>query len=186
MSSDPATRDSDRPGDDELADIVAYLDGELDEPAAELMERRLIREDPLRQYADSLDQTWHLLDSLEEVTASGDFASRTLSSLTAIEAEPTPESIRPAARAGSFLRRIGAPQLVGWTVFGFLIASIGVLTGRSVSQRRHDPTDVEILTNLPVLRSYHHYRVVPDADFLRELSLPPAGTSTEDSAGGTP
>src|SRR5229473_2045109 len=50
--------------EDERAELVAYLDGELNEEAAQVLEARLSREPDLRAEAEALKRTWELLDYL--------------------------------------------------------------------------------------------------------------------------
>ena len=59
------------PAEVELSDLIAYLDGELDDSSVEAIEQRLVMDGPLRKKAESLDKTWQLLETLEEAEASG-------------------------------------------------------------------------------------------------------------------
>src|SRR5436190_19674967 len=67
--------------EDERAELVAYLDGELAAAATERVESRL-RDDPrIRAEVDAYRRTWDLLDRLPPAPASPTFASRTLDQL---------------------------------------------------------------------------------------------------------
>jgi anti-sigma factor RsiW len=166
---------------DDLADIVAYLDGEMEEPAIELMERRLVSDDPLRRKADALDQTWHLLDSLDDVSASGEFISRTLSSIDVVDSDTESASQhRPWTQL--FRQNEILPAIIGWVMFGFLLATIGLLTGRVLAQPRRGDNDAQILHQLPVLRNYHQYRIIPDLQFLEDLPLPNDAQESQNQA----
>jgi len=158
--------------EDELADLVAYLDGEMDEPSAELMERRLTSDNPLRQRADALDVTWQLLDSLEDVGASGEFAQKTLSSLETIEAAPdSPQDFGTRIKRALFQSGV-LHNAIGWLVLAFLLASLGLTIGRLTARPQRANDDVQMLQQLPLLKHYHQYRLLPDADFLQDVSLP--------------
>jgi hypothetical protein len=61
--------------------LVAYLDGELDDRAAQSLEARLNTEPALRAEAEALKQTWDLLDYLPRPQPSGSFTHRTLERL---------------------------------------------------------------------------------------------------------
>lgn len=182
--SNETPQDEDLTPDENLAEIVAYLDGELEEPAVELMERRLVGDAPLRRFADSLDQTWNLLDSLEEVTASGDFARRTLSSIAVLEKTEAKAEPKPSITLREWVRTLNLPMLTGWAVLGFVTAGTGLAIGRFLADRASNSSETLILQQLPLLEQYHHYRVVPDAGFLKDLSLPDASEDAPNPAGG--
>ncbi|MFN9717365.1 MAG: anti-sigma factor family protein, partial [Planctomycetota bacterium] len=75
--NEPVDDAEDQP-DAQLSELVAYLDGELDEHACESVERQLVANPGLRRYAETLDRTWQLLDSLGDAPASGAFTQKTL------------------------------------------------------------------------------------------------------------
>lgn len=154
--------------DAELTELVAYLDGELDDQAADRLERRLVRDSGLRQRAELLDRTWHLLDSLEELTASGEFTQRTLASMSV----DVPESAAGAASAAASLRsrtRPSLPVLAVCCAGCFLCTTIGLVAGQWAAVRNRDPGEVEMLQNLDLLQHYFNYRPIPDEAFLRQL-----------------
>ncbi|HMP59322.1 MAG TPA: hypothetical protein PKD86_08205 [Gemmatales bacterium] len=62
-------------------DLVAYLDGELPDQAADAMHTRLGQEPTLRVEADALTQTWDLLDYLPRPQPSPHFTERTVQRL---------------------------------------------------------------------------------------------------------
>ena len=72
-------RDSER-----QSDLVAYLDGELDERAAQEFESRLGRDAQLRAEADELILVWELLEFLPQPEASQTFTTRTLDKLAVL------------------------------------------------------------------------------------------------------
>ena len=63
--------------DEERDELVAYLDGELDEQAARDVEARLGRDPRAKAEAEALRRTWNLLDYLPRPEPSGDFTHRT-------------------------------------------------------------------------------------------------------------
>ncbi len=88
MSGPHDTDIFDEPEDSEdaqLTEIVAYLDGELGEDDSIRLERALASSPPLRGYADSLDRTWQLLDSLGEPAVSDEFTHKTLASIQTVQ-----------------------------------------------------------------------------------------------------
>jgi hypothetical protein len=84
------------PADDGLApdpveaELVAYLDGELDPPAARRVEARIAADPKLRARAESLKRSYDLLDFLPKPEPSAAFASRTLDKLPAVKSSPVP------------------------------------------------------------------------------------------------
>jgi anti-sigma factor RsiW len=66
----------------EREELVAYLDGELDADSARALEARLSRDPRARAEAESLKNTWELLDYLPRPAPSTNFASKTLDRLT--------------------------------------------------------------------------------------------------------
>jgi anti-sigma factor RsiW len=70
--------------DDDRAELVAYLDGELEGADRERVEARLRTDPQLRIEADTYQQTWALLDRLPEPAPSPNFASRTLEQIAVL------------------------------------------------------------------------------------------------------
>ena len=174
------------PADAELADLVAYLDGELDSRSAEYFERRLTEEASLRQEADRLDRTWQLLESLEGITASREFTQRTVSSMQAIDAATTNLGAEPvkAAISGTLssshaankpiglIRRVTQPLLsfaVSFLVCGLLICFV-----EWMRLRDRPADDVEVLRNMELLENFFQINRVPDEQFLRNLDIRPS------------
>src|SRR5689334_24912554 len=78
-------------------ELTAYLDGELDEATAAVVEQRL-RDDPaLRREAETLKRAWEMLDFLPQPEPSTDFASRTLSMAVPIPAAAAASAPVPTA-----------------------------------------------------------------------------------------
>src|SRR5688500_14632959 len=69
--------------DDDRADLVAYLDGELDEEAARLIESKINLDHATRAEVEVLKKTWDLLDYLPRPEPSPNFTHRTLDRLSA-------------------------------------------------------------------------------------------------------
>src|SRR5712692_9437548 len=68
--------------DDEKAELVAYLDGELDETATQAVEAKIAANPDARAELDALKQTWGLLDYLPKASPSPNFTNRTMERLT--------------------------------------------------------------------------------------------------------
>src|SRR5205807_3086423 len=81
----------------ERADLVAYLDGELEGDAARALEQKLALDPAARAEADDLKRTWDLLDFLPKSEPSPNFTHRTL------------DRLRPVATASQPVSRRGRP-----------------------------------------------------------------------------
>ena len=89
MSESPDKQKSARPGPDSLESgdprgfsvdqlLIAYLDGELDDPAAAELESRLASDAELRKRLHEFQQTWDMLDEVHRSTADNKFVRSTL------------------------------------------------------------------------------------------------------------
>ena len=68
------------------ANLVAYLDGELDETTTREIEQTLSKSPVARNDIEMLARTWEMLDTLPQASASDGFTVRTLVSLKAADA----------------------------------------------------------------------------------------------------
>jgi anti-sigma factor RsiW len=149
--------------DDERAELVAYLDGELDEKSARAVEAKLNRDPRVRAEADALRRAWNLLDYLPRPEPSPNFTQRTVASI----AQPT---LR-VRRWKSWL--LGA----GWAAAVFVAGVIGYvsMSGHSGTACTTDskPEDTEQLArDLHVIDQVRQYQNVGDISFLNELDRP--------------
>ncbi len=67
---------------DERANLVAYLDGELNDAQTRAIATKLTQSLTARKEVEALQKTWELLDLLPRPKASEDFTARTLSVAT--------------------------------------------------------------------------------------------------------
>lgn len=166
--------------DPQITELVAYLDGELPEQDADRVERMLQANAPLRRDAECLDRTWQLLDSLESVTASGEFTQKTLSTISAI-VDSVEFSVR-STEHWSFKQILPGSALAKgliWCLAGFLACSTGLVLSRKTRRERTDPADAQILKDLDLYLRYPKLWRIPDVQFLKDAS-----SSAESSAEG--
>ncbi len=64
---------------DQRSNLVAYLDGELPEPAVKEIDQVLSKSPAVRHDVEMLARTWDLLDQLPRLATEEDFTARTLS-----------------------------------------------------------------------------------------------------------
>lgn len=139
--------------------LVAYLDGELDESATEEMERVLSRSSAARREVEMLTRTWELLDTLARPDTSGEFTEKTLSAIRVAEVGSSETSrFRPAFfKRGLFV----AVWCAGLTLAGVM--------GFSASHNWGSDGWEGIAEDLPVVEKYDVYSDVGDIEFLQEL-----------------
>lgn len=146
--------------EEQRTELVAYLDGELDDAAAERVRRLLAENEEARREAEELTIAWEALDALDEVRASSDFTKRTLTSIKALaETETLGET-----EASPFIMRRGV-ILTGWVVGIVASAVIGFCaTNWAMPQKSQDLVrDLELMKQLP------KYQRVGSAELLQEL-----------------
>jgi len=147
----------------EKADLVAFLDGELTGPAARALETRLSLDPAARAEADGLKRTWDLLDFLPRPEPSPSFTHRTLEKLAPIR----------AARRAAAGRRRWRPWLIGagWAAAVLIAAAAGYGVVAWTGTRPADP-DRDLVRDLRVIEYKRYYDRVDDMKFLNELDQP--------------
>jgi anti-sigma factor RsiW len=144
--------------DDEREDLVAFLDGELDEDRAHSVEARITLDPTVRAEAETLKRTWDLLDYLPRPEAVPGFTNRTLDRISVRE---TAEALRPARRLRRWL--LGA----GWAA-AVLVAALGGYLA-AVHHFHPRPTERDLARELRVIENLRYYESVESLDFLRDL-----------------
>jgi len=185
--SDPAIDNSEEPVDEQLTEVVSYLDSELNDTGMNEVELRLVRDPSLREYADSLDRTWRMLDALEEVPASDHFIQKTMDSVAteSLRDSQTAEekTVSPLRSIAEHFRRTKA---IPWFLAGVLGTIVGLTVSQRVQEERSPETDAAILRNLDLLKNYPRYKLLPDVESLRQLQLPEIPDSASAAANQEP
>jgi hypothetical protein len=164
MSDDPDPNPIDPLPDD--AELIAYLDGELDADAERQIESKLAADPKARTSADEYRKTYELLDYLPRPEPSATFVSRTVTMV-----QPATISNQSTATASA------APSRPSWRdrleLFGWLVAVAAVGIGAYFLTPRTPPNptdsgltelDLQVIPKLPL------YLGVDDVDFLRSLN----------------
>jgi anti-sigma factor RsiW len=149
---------------DQRSNLVAYLDGELPEPAAKEIEQVLSKSPTAQHDVEMLSRTWDLLDQLPRLAGSSDLTTRTI---TIIKADEAPKPLLPASWIARFPKEaFRRGTIVATWVAGLALAAVVgfVITNRMIP----NPSD-ELLRNLPVIEKLDLYSNVESVEFLREL-----------------
>jgi anti-sigma factor RsiW len=177
MSEQPENLDE--PLDEKLTELVSYLDGELDDTQMNEVEQILITDAAARSHADILSRTWALLDSLEEVSASGQFTQETLATISAevIKDEGGPSG----KRLKDLTTALARYQIVPYFLLGVLGAGVGLTMAGTAEENREAESNVEAvaLQHIDLLPSIELYDLVPNVDALKELGLSSEKNQTE-------
>ena len=144
----------------ERADLVAYLDGELHGEAARALEAKLSLNPAARVEADALRRTWELLDFLPRPQPSPRFTHRTLERLSPVRAD---EQGRQRLWRRCFLG-------VGWAAALLLAGWVGHAAFNWFLPR--EPGERELLQDLRIIENKRLYDRVEDLDFWNTLDTP--------------
>ncbi len=158
MQNDPHNADlpeGPAPAEEQL---VAYLDGELDDESSRRIEERLTSDSTLRDKLSRLERTWDALDDLEQVEVDEDFAKTTIEmvALVAEEELQQEDEQRPARLRRRWL--IGSAGLLSAWLVGFVAAWA----------LWPDP-NAPLIEDLPVLEHLDEYQQIDDIEFLELL-----------------
>ena len=142
---------------EERANLVAYLDGELNDAQARTIATKLTQSLTARREVDALQKTWEMLDLLPRPKASEDFTARTLSVAT------QQGDGRIASAAGDLARRVGLG--LAWVAASALLFVLGYFL---TSRVWPNPT-ARLARDLSIAESLDEYRDVGSFEFLKQL-----------------
>src|SRR5947209_337214 len=107
--------------DDERADLVAYLDGEMVGEAKRAIEAKISLDSTWRTEADSLRRAWDMLDFLPKAEPTPSFTERTLSRIEPIR--------KPVRTKKTHPDRAGWRSTTGWLLGGWAAALLLMALG---------------------------------------------------------
>ncbi len=151
--------DQQRLSPDERFNLVAYLDGELEEHASRAIATKLTQSVTARREVDALRKTWELLDLLPRPRASEDFTARTVTVATRA-ADRSPAASEMARRVAGGL---------AWAAASALLFVAGYLT---TARAWPDPT-ARLARDLSIAESLDEYRDVGSFEFLDQIDNAP-------------
>jgi hypothetical protein len=144
----------------ERSNLVAYLDGELNEAEARAIATKLTKSATARREIEMLEKTWELLDHLPRPQVSEDFTARTLTEAQRLSTE--------GGRFESAVRQTTQRVLrvAVWMVVSLLTIGAGYAMTRWVWP---NPT-ARLARDLSIAEHLDEYREVGDYDFLEILA----------------
>ena len=190
--ADDNTEPDDAPPDPFEAELVAYLDGELDDDDARRVEARLANDPDARARAAALKRSFDLLDYLPKPEPSPNFTTRTLQRIPAAKPAasgsapqptasksaplPTPSTSAPVVLDGASDRRplfrvaglcaaVAAFAVLGYFVTSAVRLHLFPARDKDVEEARAEP-DARVIENLPL------YAAADDLGFVHELAKP--------------
>jgi anti-sigma factor RsiW len=143
----------------ERANLVAYLDGELNEAESQAIATKLTRSATARREVEVLQKTWELLEHLPLPKASEDFTERTLTGARNLAEHGGRFETAFVQAARRFLRASA------WVAASMAAFGVGVAVARWVWP---DPSE-RLARDLPVAEHLDEYREVGDFGYLEEL-----------------
>lgn len=149
-----------RMGADHRTNLVAYLDGELDEKAAHEVEQVLSGSPVARHEVEMLARTWDMLNVLPTQRATSTFSQHTMQKLKQADQKPPPLSERPWYHP---LRR--SIVLVVWVV-GLAAA---VALGFQITSEWMPDEMKELADNLHAVQNLEGYEAAGNLESLRLL-----------------
>lgn len=138
--------------------LVAYLDGELDEEGMREVESLLSTDPRARQALRQLETAWDLLEELPRAEVNQAFTETTIEMVAvSLEKDLQQEQAERPRR-----------ELQKWGLAAAAVLAASVLGFASVALLSADPNE-QLLRDLPLLERMDQYRQIDNVDFLREL-----------------
>lgn len=139
--------------------LVAYMDGELDEGASQGVEQALAESVVARHEVDMLSRTWDLLNVLPGVKASEEFSRKTMSLIKSAE--------EPRRFYGEEFAR-NVRRAVSLAAFSAAVMACGVVGFQAT--RHWVPDEIDpMLDDFDVVKNIDDYSEVGDIEFLKIL-----------------
>ena len=168
-------RPSDEFDDTDQQEVVAYLDGELEEELARRLRDKMQSHPTMREEVEEYQETWDLLDLLDAPPADADLKTRTIE-LAPLEDLATDDW--PVTRA-----RLSARERWGWWLAGsvWIVALVGCfLAGLALTYPAAAPAiDHQINQNRALYEEYPLLEKVGSRDFLEKWSATQDQPSTD-------
>jgi hypothetical protein len=153
----------------ERADLVAYLDGELEAEPAQVIEAKLAQDAGARAEAEQLRRAWELLDYLPKPEPSPSFTHRTLERVGPVITRAGPK--RAPFRLPRWAFGVGWAASVLFAMAGGYLALTLLLRGGS-RPHGNELNDQDLVRDLRVIENKRVYELVDEFEFLKDLDHP--------------
>ena len=140
------------------AQLVAYLDGELTGEARQKVEKRLAKDETIRERLHALEKTWDLLNELPSTELGPQFASSTVEMVAqSVEIDAQSDAQRWSARR--------------WQrgLIGGLAAMLAAVVGFTTVAATTSGANERLIDDLPIIEHLEPYLYAGKIDFLRSL-----------------
>ena len=145
---------------EERNNLVAYLDGELEDDATQRIEEVLSQSPVARNDVELLVKTYDLLDLLPRPKASAEFTQKTIATARMTEVKVDYTQTPLAKKLRSLMPVLGAVVLV----------AVGGFAGFAAANRFVPLESDVLLRDLPIIERMDEYAEVGDVQFLEKLS----------------
>lgn len=140
------------------ADLIAYLDGEVDAQTRQKIEQCLAQDPQLVQRMREHQQAWDLLDDLARGEVSDQFTQTTLQMVAVAATKDVEEKAVDIGARRRWLRVVTGASLIAASLAGFWVAAS--LLARPNRQ---------LLQDLPVIENLEAFQQAENVDFLLAL-----------------
>lgn len=144
---------------EQRANLVAYLDGELEDVPSQEIDRILARSEVARHEVEALSRAWEMLEILPRPKASNAFTERTMSTIRLAESphgwtdHPLLVYVRRGAVAATWAAALGVSAIIGYLA----------------TTEWYPNPNRQLLEELPVVRHLDEYEEVGSMEFLKQL-----------------
>ena len=162
--------------EDERMNLVAFVDGELEDELAQKLEEKVAQSVSIRREIQALEKTWGMLDWLPRPELPGDFASQTVTRIHSQQLRA--EMIEGHVKFWSTI----AAKTIAWVA---CVAAMGAVGFASLRYAWRDPTR-ELIEHLDIVENLDTFRAIPDVKFLDDISRIGMFKSPDEPAGESP
>lgn len=147
----------------ERFNLVAYLDGELNEAEAQAIATKLTKSPTARREVEALEKTWEMLELLPRPQVSPDFTAKTLTEIEHLD------------RAGEqFESRVKQTTLRAIRMSVWVVASLAALgVGYAITQWIWPNPTARLARDLSIAEHLDEYRDVGRFEFLEAVAHSP-------------
>ena len=157
--------------DKEKEELIAYLDGELPDESASLVEKSLVDDAAVRSDVEQLTKTFDLLDLLPPAKASDGFAEKTLTAIRTQQSVPHTKVTEKPSPVEKFQPDVSRCAIAcGIRVVAFLGLMFAATAGFNGAFKQSSKPIDELLTEFPVIQRLDEYQEIGDVEFLKTLS----------------